>query len=80
MLEAYQYPGNVRQLEHIDIAFVTMNLPFTMTPEEAADCVRDCRPGVVYPYHYRGQETEVFRDALADVPDVEVRLRDWYAE
>jgi L-ascorbate metabolism protein UlaG (beta-lactamase superfamily) len=70
----------MRDLEHIDIAFVTMNLPFTMTPQEAAECVRAFRPRVVYPYHYRGQNPEEFRDALADVAGVDVRLRDWYPE
>ena len=44
-------------LKNIDVAFVCMNLPFTMTPEEAADAVRAFHPAIVYPYHYRGIRT-----------------------
>ena len=65
-------------LEDIDVAFVPMNLPYTMTPVEAADCVRAFKPRIVYPYHYRDSDLDEFSAALADVPEVEVRIRDWY--
>lgn len=68
----------MRALQDIDVAFVPMNLPYTMPPEEAAECVRAFKPAVVYPYHYRGSDLQVFIDGLADVPGVEVRLREWY--
>ncbi len=68
----------MRALKSIDIAFVCMNLPFTMTPEEAAGAVRDFRPKVVYPYHYRGSDTKAFAAALANEKGIEVRLREWY--
>ncbi len=68
----------IQALENIDIAFLPMNLPFTMTPEEAADCAKAFRPSVVYPYHFRGQDPEVFRNALAGESDIEVRIREWY--
>ncbi len=58
-------------------AFVPMNLPYTMPPSEAAECVKAFRPKVVYPYHYRGQNPEEFKAALAGDP-VEVRLLNWY--
>jgi L-ascorbate metabolism protein UlaG (beta-lactamase superfamily) len=45
----------MRNLKDIDIAFVCMNLPFTMTVEQAASAVNDFNPGVVIPYHYRGK-------------------------
>ena len=67
----------MRALKNIDIAFVPMNLPYTMPPSEAAECVKAFRPKVVYPYHYRGQNPEEFKAALKDVP-VEVRLLEWY--
>ena len=71
----------MRALENIDVAFVCMNLPYTMDVEQAADAVADFSPAVVYPYHYRGQDTEKFRDLLADKNvATEVRLRDWYAQ
>jgi L-ascorbate metabolism protein UlaG (beta-lactamase superfamily) len=67
----------MRALKNIDVAFVTMNLPYTMPPEEAADAVKAFRPKVVYPYHYRGSDLAVFEKGLAG-SGVEVRLRNWY--
>ena len=67
----------MRALKDIDVAFVCMNLPYTMPPDEAADGVRTFAPAVVYPYHYRGSDLEVFKKGLEGAP-VEVRLREWY--
>jgi L-ascorbate metabolism protein UlaG (beta-lactamase superfamily) len=69
----------MKGLSNIDVAFLPMNLPYTMTPAEAAGCAKAFRPKIVYPYHYRGQKPEVFAEALKG-SDVEVRLRDWYAK
>lgn len=68
----------MRALKNIDVAFIPMNLPYTMTPEEAADAVRAFKPKVVIPYHYRGQDTQKFADALKG-SGIEVRQLDWYA-
>lgn len=68
----------MKALTDIDIAFVTMNLPYTMPPEEAAECVKAFKPRIVYPYHYRGSDLKVFTRALESHPDIEVRLRNWY--
>ena len=67
----------MRALKGIDIAFIPMNLPYTMPPPEASECVKAFRPKVVYPYHYRGQKPEDFKAALASEP-VEVRILNWY--
>ena len=67
----------MRAFKNIDIAFVPMNLPYTMPPSEAAECVKAFKPKVVYPYHYRGQNPEEFKEALKGEP-VEVRLLNWY--
>lgn len=66
-----------RALEHIDVAFLPMNLPFTMSPHDAAECAKRFRPSVVYPYHYRGQDPSIFANELTG-SGIEVRLRDWY--
>ena len=66
----------MRALKNIDLAFVCMNLPYTMTPERAADAVREFKPKIVYPYHYRGSDTSKFKKLVGNVS--EVRLRDWY--
>lgn len=70
----------MRALEGIDIAFVCMNLPYTMDIHDAASAVAEFEPGIVYPYHHRGQDIEAFKSLVdeADV-NVEVRLKDWYS-
>ncbi len=67
----------MRALKNIDVAFVCMNLPYTMTAEEAADAVKAFHPKVAIPYHYKGQDTAVFKKAL-DGTGIDVRLLDWY--
>lgn len=67
----------MRALKNIDVAFIPMNLPYTMTPQEAAEAVRAFHPKVVYPYHSRGSDVQAFEKALAG-SGVEVRLRKWY--
>ncbi len=67
----------MRALKNIDVAFIPMNLPYTMPPEEAAEAVRAFSPKIVYPYHYRGSDINAFKNALAGT-NIDVRLRDWY--
>ena len=68
----------MRALKNIDVAFVCMNLPYTMTEEQAASAVREFKPKIVYPYHYRGSDTEKFKKLVGSDSSIEVRLRDWY--
>lgn len=75
----------MRALQNIDVAFVCMNLPYTMDIDAAADAVLDFKPDVVYPYHYRGQgglnDVEKFKQLVnTGNSDIEVRLRNWYPE
>ena len=67
----------MKALKNIDVAFVCMNLPYTMPPDEAAAAVRAFHPAVVYPYHYRGSDVKVFEKGL-EGSGIEVRLREWY--
>ena len=73
----------IQALKSIDVAFVPMNLPYTMSPAAAAQCVKAFKPKVVFPYHYFNADTgtyqnrDEFKAALAGEP-VEVRLLDWY--
>jgi len=69
----------MRALKNIDVAFIPMNLPYTMPPEEAADAVKAFKPKIVYPYHYMGSDLKVFESALKG-SGVEVRIRDWYTQ
>ena len=66
-------------LKNIDVAFVCMNLPYTMDVEHAALAVKAFKPKIVYPYHYRGQDLEKFKSLVGPDAGVEVRIRDWYA-
>jgi L-ascorbate metabolism protein UlaG (beta-lactamase superfamily) len=69
----------MRTLKNIDVAFVCMNLPYTMPPEEAADAVKAFHPRIVIPYHYRGSDLGVFKKDLAGT-GIEVRILDWYGQ
>lgn len=68
----------MKNLKQVDVAFVCMNLPYTMPPEEAAECVKVLRPWIVYPYHYGNSDLNIFVAALKAQPDIEIRLRKWY--
>jgi len=68
----------MRALKNIDVAFVPMNLPYTMTPAEAAVAVKTFRPRIVYPYHYSDSDVKAFAAALKGETGIEVRLRNWY--
>ncbi len=67
----------MKRLRDIDVAFVSMNLPYTMPPEEAAGCVNAFKPKVVYPYHYGDSNLNAFKEAVTD-PGIQVRIFNWY--
>ena len=62
-------------LREIDVAFLPMNLPYTMTPEMVADAVRTIKPKIVYPYHFGKTDTSKLVALLEDAEGVEVRIR-----
>jgi L-ascorbate metabolism protein UlaG (beta-lactamase superfamily) len=73
----------MRNLRNIDVAFICMNLPFTMDIYQAADVVLEFQPKVVYPYHYRGTDglsniMEFKNIVNSKNREIEVRLVDWY--
>jgi len=68
----------MRALKKVDVAFICLNLPYTMTEEQAASAVREFRPRIVYPYHCRGSNLEKFKQLVGTDPGTEVRLRNWY--
>lgn len=75
----------MRMLMDIDIAFVCMNLPYTMDINQAADAVLEFQPKIVYPFHYRGKEgfsdVNEFKELVnKENSDIEVRIRKWYPE
>lgn len=65
----------MKALKDVDVAFLPMNLPYTMTPEMVADAARAFRPKILYPYHYGETDPARLKALLADVPGIDVRIR-----
>jgi L-ascorbate metabolism protein UlaG (beta-lactamase superfamily) len=74
--------AEMRSLKNIDYAFICMNLPYTMTVEQAASAVMEFKPKVVIPYHYRGKgmisDVQRFKHLVSKNKAIEVKLLDWY--
>jgi L-ascorbate metabolism protein UlaG (beta-lactamase superfamily) len=74
---------DTRALQNIDIAFLCMNVPYTMTVNQAAAVTRAFAPKVVYPYHYKNQDgtlanLNTFKSLVGTDLPIEVRFRKWY--
>ncbi len=65
----------MKVLKAIDIAFLPMNLPYTMTPQMTADAARSFKPAVLYPYHYGKTNVDELVDLLKDSEEIEIRVR-----
>lgn len=65
----------MKGLKEIDIAFLPMNVPYTMTPEMVADAAKAFEPKILYPYHYGKTDTSKLVDLLKDTGEIEVRIR-----
>ena len=65
----------MKKLKNIDIAFLPMNLPYTMTPEMVADAAKAFKPTVIYPYHYGKTDPEKLVELLETEKNIEVRIR-----
>ena len=66
----------LKDLSAIDVAFLPMNLPYTMTPEMVAEAALSFQPKILYPYHFGDTESSTLVELLKDHPEIEVRLRD----
>jgi L-ascorbate metabolism protein UlaG (beta-lactamase superfamily) len=65
----------MKTLGRIDVAFLPMNLPYTMTPEMVADAARMVKPKILYPYHTTDTDTSKLQPLLKDEKGIEVRIR-----
>ncbi|MGE0929868.1 MBL fold metallo-hydrolase [Peijinzhouia sedimentorum] len=75
----------MRSLPNIDIAFVCMNLPYTMSIDQASSAVNEFKPKVIYPYHYRGTgglaDVASFKEMVKeDELGIQVKLKNWYPQ
>jgi L-ascorbate metabolism protein UlaG (beta-lactamase superfamily) len=63
------------RLKNIDIAFLPMNVPYTMTPEMVAEAAKVIKPKILYPYHFGNTDTSKLVALLKDQKDIEIRIR-----
>jgi len=68
--------AEIKALKNIDVAFLPMNQPYTMTPEQVADVAKAMQPKVLYPYHFGNTDTGKLLALLKDEKGIEVRIRD----
>ena len=73
----------MRKLQNIDIAFICMNLPYTMDINQAASAVLEFKPKIVYPFHYRGKNgfsnVKEFKNIVnSKNKNIDVRIKQWY--
>ena len=66
----------MKKLKEIDITFLPMNLPYTMTPVMVADAAKAFKPKILYPYHFGNTDTSELVKLLQDEKEIEVRIRD----
>ena len=65
----------MKALKNIDVAFLPMNMPYTMTPDLVADAARAFKPKILYPYHTSEPNPAKLTALLKDVPGIEIRVR-----
>ena len=65
----------MKALKEIDIAFLPMNLPYTMTPEMVADAAKAFQPRILYPYHYGDTDVSILAELLKGEKEIEIRIR-----
>lgn len=65
----------MKRLRNINVAFLPMNLPYTMTPEMVADAAKAFKPKILYPYHFRKTNTALLVELLKEEKDIDVRIR-----
>ena len=65
----------MKQIKNIDIAFLPVNQPYTMTPEQAIQSAKIIQPHILYPYHYGDTNINEVKDGLKNEKEIEVRIR-----
>ena len=65
----------MKKMNAIDVAFLPMNLPYTMTPEMVAGAAKSFKPKILYPYHYGDTDPAKLKILLKDAPGIELRIR-----
>ncbi len=68
----------MKDLKNIDVAFLPMNLPYTMTPEMVSEAVSMFHPKILYPYHFGQTDTQQLVNLMKDQKGTELRIRKFY--
>jgi L-ascorbate metabolism protein UlaG (beta-lactamase superfamily) len=69
----------MKALKNIDVAFLAVGAPGTLSLADAAQAMVMIKPKIVYPYRYGQTSLDDIRKQLGHaVPGVEVRVRNWY--
>ncbi len=66
----------MKKIKNIDIAFLPMNQPYTMTPEQVVNAVNMIKPKILYPYHFGDTDLNKLEKLMKNIKNVELRLRD----
>jgi L-ascorbate metabolism protein UlaG (beta-lactamase superfamily) len=66
----------MKALKSIDVAFLPMNLPYTMTREMVADAAKAFKPKILYPYHYGNTDVIELLELMTNEASIEIRIRD----
>ncbi|MCP4725619.1 MAG: MBL fold metallo-hydrolase [bacterium] len=73
-----EYIPEMKDLKNIHVAFLPMNMPYTMTVDMVVEAAKAFKPKLLYPYHYSGSDTDKLIELLKDLKGVEVRVRTMY--
>lgn len=65
----------MKSLKDIEIAFLPMNLPYTMTPEMVVKAAKLFNPKILYPYHFGNTDTNILLELMKNQKEIEVRIR-----
>ena len=65
----------IKALKGINVAFLPMNVPYTMTPEMVFDAAKSFKPEILYPYHYGNTDIDILKELMLEIPGVQLRIR-----
>ncbi len=65
----------MRALSNVDIAFLPMNLPYTMAPRQVASAAKSIKPRILYPYHFGSTDVSELTELMKGIAGIEVRIR-----
>ena len=66
----------MKDIKDIDVTFLPVNQPYTMTPEQAAAAAKTINPKVLFPYHYSDTPVKKVAELLKDTK-IDVRIRNY---